>query len=142
MFLFLQILFGKSFQSLFADSQRCMNNISRSIFKIWNFLPLISNAFPLTKTFSSYLSRGFYQYEKDLDTNWKILEGKHTKIYQLQILKLVVVRSLCFGLNISPPLALIAKNGVFVSPIIFSPLVWVIRVKIIPIESGVLAKGK
>jgi hypothetical protein len=33
-------------------------------------------------------------------------------IYQLKILKLVVVRSFCFGLNISPPLALIAKNGV------------------------------
>jgi hypothetical protein len=32
----------------------------------------------------------------------------------------VVVRSFCFELNISPPLALIAKNGDFVSPFIFS----------------------
>jgi hypothetical protein len=30
-----------------------------------------------------------------------------------------VVRSFWFGLNISPPLALIAKNGVFVSPFYF-----------------------
>jgi hypothetical protein len=29
----LQILFGKSFQSLFANSQRYMNKISRSIFQ-------------------------------------------------------------------------------------------------------------
>jgi hypothetical protein len=31
-------------------------------------------------------------------------------------LSLVVVRSFCFGLILSPPLALIAKNGDFVSP--------------------------
>jgi hypothetical protein len=30
---------------------------------------------------------------------------------------MVVVWSFCFGLNISPPLALIAKNGVFASPL-------------------------
>jgi hypothetical protein len=36
-------------------------------------------------------------------------------------LKLVVVRSFCFGLILSPPLALIAKNGDFVNPIILSP---------------------
>jgi hypothetical protein len=34
----------------------------------------------------------------------------------------VVVRSFCFGLNISPPLALIAKNGDFCEPLkFFSP---------------------
>jgi hypothetical protein len=32
--LFLQILFGKSFQNTFANSQRYMNNIVISIFKI------------------------------------------------------------------------------------------------------------
>jgi hypothetical protein len=32
--LFLQILFGKYFQSVFANSQRYMNKIARSIFKI------------------------------------------------------------------------------------------------------------
>jgi hypothetical protein len=37
----------------------------------------------------------------------------------------VVVRSFCFGLILSPPLALIAKNGDSVSPLIFSPLVQV-----------------
>jgi hypothetical protein len=31
-------------------------------------------------------------------------------------LKLVVVRSFCFGLILSPPLALIAKNGVVWEP--------------------------
>jgi hypothetical protein len=33
------------------------------------------------------------------------------------------VRSFCFGLILSPPLALIAKNGDFVSPLVFSPMV-------------------
>jgi hypothetical protein len=34
---------------------------------------------------------------------------------------MVVVRSFCFGLNIFSPLALIAKNGDFESPILLSP---------------------
>jgi hypothetical protein len=34
----------------------------------------------------------------------------------------VVVRSFFFGLILSPPLALIAKNGDFESPFIFSPI--------------------
>jgi hypothetical protein len=38
-------------------------------------------------------------------------------------LKLVVVRSFCFGLILSPPLALIAKNGVFRALFTFSPMV-------------------
>jgi hypothetical protein len=37
--------FGKSFQGLFANSQRYMNRIARSIFKIWNFLPLFQMLF-------------------------------------------------------------------------------------------------
>jgi hypothetical protein len=40
-------------------------------------------------------------------------------------LKLVVVRSFFFGLILSPPLALIAKNGDIVSPFTFSPMVQV-----------------
>ena len=57
------------------------------------------------------------------------------KIYQLKIIPIwnisiknfrkVVVRSFCFGLILSLPLALIAKNGDFVSPYIFSSLVQV-----------------
>jgi hypothetical protein len=46
--LFLQILFENLFQDLFANSQRYMNNIARSIFKI-EISPPVSNAFPLTK---------------------------------------------------------------------------------------------
>jgi hypothetical protein len=42
-----------------------------------------------------------------------ILENKHTQNISIESFKLVVVRSFCFGLNISPPLALIAKNGDF-----------------------------
>jgi hypothetical protein len=47
--LFLQILFGKSFQNPFANHQRYLNKIARSIFKILNFSPPVSIAFPLTK---------------------------------------------------------------------------------------------
>jgi hypothetical protein len=43
------------------------------------------------------------------NTNWKIAFKN--------FLKLVVVRSFCFGLILSPPLAWIAKNGYFVSEI-------------------------
>jgi hypothetical protein len=42
--------FGRSFQSSFANSQRCMNKISRSIFQDLKFSPSVSNAFSLTKT--------------------------------------------------------------------------------------------
>jgi hypothetical protein len=38
-----------SFQKHFANSQRYMNKIERSIFKILKFSPPVSNAFPLTK---------------------------------------------------------------------------------------------
>jgi hypothetical protein len=47
--LFLQILLKKLFiiffHNLFANSQRYMNNIPRSIFKIQNFLPLFQMLF-------------------------------------------------------------------------------------------------
>jgi hypothetical protein len=42
--------FGKSFQSLFANGQRYMNKIVRSIFQDLKFSLPVSNAFPLTKT--------------------------------------------------------------------------------------------
>jgi hypothetical protein len=45
-------------------------------------------------------------------TNWKLL---------LKTSKLVVVRSFCYGLIFSPPLALIAKNRVFWEPFYFLP---------------------
>jgi hypothetical protein len=76
------------------------------------------------------------------NTNWK----QHLKL-RLVSKKIeigVVVRSFCFGLKLSPPLALIAKNGVFRALFKFSPLlannIWG---KIIPIlrDGGILAKG-
>jgi hypothetical protein len=42
--------FGKSFQSLFANSQRYMNKIARSIFQDLKFSPLFQMLFPLTRT--------------------------------------------------------------------------------------------
>jgi hypothetical protein len=59
------------------------------------------------------------------------------------ILKMVVVLSLvwyfCFGLILSPPLELIAKNGDFVSPFLLSlPLVQVnMSVRLYQVESDV-----
>jgi hypothetical protein len=124
--------FGKSFQSLFANSQRYMNKITRSIFKIWNFLPLFQMLFLwLNKTppeWNSPLSfqEGFnrYQLEINLDANFENIpiENQHTNLkYIIKIFRKVVVRSFCFGLILSPPLALIAKNGDFVSPFYFLP---------------------
>jgi hypothetical protein len=43
--LFLQMLCKILFKKLFADGQRYMNKIERSIFKIWNFLPLFQMLF-------------------------------------------------------------------------------------------------
>jgi hypothetical protein len=52
------------------------------------------------------------------------------------------VRYFCFGLILSPPLALIAKNEVFRALFTFSPLVLVIRVKIIPTWRAVQSDGE
>jgi hypothetical protein len=41
-------LFGKSFQSLFANSQRYMNDLQEAFIRFEISLP-VSNAFPLTK---------------------------------------------------------------------------------------------
>jgi hypothetical protein len=78
--LFLQILLENLFKVLFANIQRYMNKISRSIFKIWNFLPLFQMLFLwLNKTppkWNSPLSvqEGF--------TNWKKI-----KYFRYQFLK-------------------------------------------------------
>jgi hypothetical protein len=59
-----------------------------------------------------------------------------TQIWKTTFLKLVVVRSFCFGLILSPPLAWIAKNGylwVKYKPLLSLPLVNNMWVKIIPI---------
>jgi hypothetical protein len=45
--------------------------------------------------------------------------------HHFEIFWSLVVRSFCFGLILSPPLAWIAKNGDFVSPLTFPPLVQV-----------------
>jgi hypothetical protein len=54
--------------------------------------------------------------------------------WKTKILKLVVVRSFCFGLILSPPLAWIAKNGIIraLCKTTFSPLANKTWVKIIP----------
>jgi hypothetical protein len=122
--------FGKSLQSLFANSQRYMSKIARSIFKIWNFLPLFQMLFLWLKQKLPLNEILLLVFKRVLDTNF---ESRYTKIYQLKeikfiwyqfekflkILNLVVVRSFCFGLIFSPPLALIAKNRDFVSPFNF-----------------------
>jgi hypothetical protein len=115
-----------------------MNKILRSIFKIWNSLPLFQMLFLwLNKTppqinsplsvqegfkISSFKNTTCSPFRTQRDTNLKFSNWKPL------ILKLGWwVRSFCFGLILSPPLALIAKNGYFewdISPLqtIFSPL--------------------
>jgi hypothetical protein len=117
--------FGKSFQSLSANSQRNMNKISRSIFKIWNFSPPVSNAFPLTKTklpldeiflltFNRvlsfrYLLKNLWHHISiwNIDTNWKLYFKK---------IEIGGGAVLLLWANISPPLALITKNRVVWEP--------------------------
>jgi hypothetical protein len=129
--LLLKILLEKSFQSLFANSQRYMSKIARSIFKIWNFHPCFKCfSFDLNKTpleWNSPLSfqEGFSRYQLEIFWNsiFYIYQLKpNISIWNIPIENLilkfrrVVVRSFCFGLILSPPLALIAKIGDFVSP--------------------------
>ena len=134
--LFLQILCEILFKNILQIVKGKWIRFLRSIFKIWNFLPLIQMLFPLTKQnspqWNSPLSvqdsfrycfwKGAYQFEiiskiryqlkNFLNTNWTFL-------------KLVVVRSFCFGLILSPPLAWIAKN-------------WYLWVKYKPLEVNFL----
>jgi hypothetical protein len=127
-----------------------MNKISRSLFKIWNFLLLFQMLFPWLKQnspgWNSPLSfqEGLNRYQL------KLILGMLFKMYQLNInipiwnistknfhhkipiektnmnhhfekFWSLVVRSFCFMLILSPPLASIAKNGDFVSPNAFLP---------------------
>jgi hypothetical protein len=94
----------------------------RSIFKIWNFLPLFQMLFLwLNKTspqinsplsvqegfkISSFENTTCSPFRTQRDTNLKFSNWKPL------ILKFrMVVRSFCFGLIFSPPLVWIAKNG-------------------------------
>jgi hypothetical protein len=95
----------------------------QSIFKIWNFLPLFQMLFLwLNKTppqINSPLSvqEGFKMssventtcspFRTQRDTNLKFSNWK-TLNFKIR----AVVRSFCFGLMLSPPLAWIAKNGI------------------------------
>jgi hypothetical protein len=127
-----------------------MNKILRSIFKILKFSPPVSNAFPLTKQNSPKwdlplsVQEGFdisflkYYFLPLLNTI-----GYQLKIFITEFLKLVVVRSFCFGLILSPPLAWIAKNGIIRAlEVLSSPLVINKWVKIMPkTKSGSFALG-
>ena len=108
------------FQSLLQISQRYMNKILRSIFKIWNFLPLFQMLFLwLNKTPPKWdpplsVQEGFdisflkYYFLPLLNTIRCQLKIFFEKLSFLEL----VVRSFCFGLILSPPLAWIAKNGI------------------------------
>jgi hypothetical protein len=143
-------VFANTFRSLFANSQKYMNKISRSMFKIWNFLPLFQMLFLWLKQnspeWNSPLSyqEGFNNIPIENKLIENLVRYQFEKISKW-IFKLVVVRSFCFRLILSPPLAIIAKNRDFVSPFYFLPIgtskyEW----KIISIEEwcGVTAKGK
>jgi hypothetical protein len=127
-----------------------MNKILQSIFKIWNFLPLFQmlllwlNKTPPKRDPPLSIQEGFdisflkYYFLPLLNT-----KGYQLKIFNTKFLKLVVVRSFCFGLLLSPPLAWIAKNGIIRAlEVLSSPLVRNKWVKIIPkTKSGPFALG-
>jgi hypothetical protein len=52
---FVMQCFGNCFSKSFANSQRYMNKILRSIFKIMKFSPPVSNTFSLTKQNSTLM---------------------------------------------------------------------------------------
>jgi hypothetical protein len=65
--------FGKSFQRLFANSQRCMNKICEMHFEDLKFSPPVSNAFPLTKTKLPLDEILLLVFKRVLiDTNWNL----------------------------------------------------------------------
>ena len=129
-----------------------MNKILRSIFKIWNFLPLFQMLFLwLNKTPPKWDPPLSVQEGFDMSFFEILLsppfEHNRIPIYNIlgntKFLKLVVVRSFCFGLILSPPLAWIAKNGIIRAlEVLSSPLVINKWVKIIPkTKSGPFALG-
>jgi hypothetical protein len=123
--LFLQILLKNLFKVLLQIVKGIWIKLQEAFSRFKIFSPCFKCfSFDLNKTpprWNSPLSvqEGFtnwkkikwfrYQFEKIL-TNWTLL---------LKTLKLAVVRSFCFGLYFSPPLALIAKNGVLREPFYF-----------------------
>ena len=118
-----------------------MNNVLQSIFKIWNFLPLFQMLFlwlnktPLNEILLLVFKRVLiYHFWNTTFSPFLNIIGYQLKILQrTKFLKLVVVRSFCFGLLLSPPLAWIAKNGIIRALEVFSsPLAINKWVKIIP----------
>ena len=102
--------FWKSFSKSFASSQRWMNKILQSILKIWNFLPLFQMLFLwLNKTPPKWdpplsVQEGFdiflkYYFLPLLNTVGKPIDNI---LGNTKFLKLVVVRSFCFGLIFLP----------------------------------------
>ena len=97
-----------------------MNKSLQSIFKFWNSLPLFQMLFLwLNKTPPKWDPPLSVQEGFDIsfwNTNFSPLLNTIGKpidniLGNTRFLKLVVVRSFCFGLLLSPPLAWIAKNG-------------------------------
>ena len=114
----------------------------QSILKIWNSLPLFQMLFlDLTKTPPKRdpplsVQEGFdipflkYYFLPLFEHNKIPIENT---LWKTKFLKLVVVRSFCFGLILSPPLAWIAKNGIIRAlKVMSSSLVINKWVKIIP----------
>ena len=119
--------FGKSFQFFLQIVKGIWIRFREAFSRFWNFLPYFKClSFDLNKTpLNEILLLAFKMVL--IDINWKYIEMLILRIYQLKIImpiwnistknfRKVVVRSFCFGLILSPPLALIAKNGDFVSP--------------------------
>ena len=101
---------------------------------IWNY---ITSKIPIWKYFFKTKLKDYI--------NWKFIISRPFKFW-----KLVVVRSFCFGLILSPPLAWIAKNGyfewnislfiTFLSP--FGKSIWVTIIPYLERQCGVMAKDK
>jgi hypothetical protein len=120
--------FWKIFSKSFANSQRYMIKIARSIYKILKFRPLFQMLFlwlnktPPVRNSLLRVQEGFnrYQFLKNIPLNISIR-------YQFKkIWNIIKIRWWCgpfsLGLILSPPLALIAKNEDFESPIYFLPI--------------------
>jgi len=131
-------VFANSFGNSFANSQRHINKIASSIFKILKFLPLFQMLFLwLSKTppeWNSTLSlqEGFNRYLFWKYTNWRncyckiLIQKTNLCKYQLNLLfrfffEMVVVRSFCFGLNIFSPFGINRQKRRLWEPLYFLP---------------------
>jgi hypothetical protein len=108
--------FVNPFQSSFANSQRKMNKILRSIFKIWNFLPLFQMLFPLTKQNSPSMKSPLSVQEGFKILILKILLSPLFEHNEIPIWKIIPIEKLFLKLGggavlllwahaLSPPLA-------------------------------------